>query len=173
MSEKLKALCPDAKFGTPEFAACSQTKLAAASAECGLAGPSGAPAVGLKRFDPNNPCAEDAQQFCRGDMPGTPDADACLKKHLKELSPACAAFGRTKAPAHVAKVEAACVADARSLCPGLTMDDGTKYADCMTDNSEKLSPACRKARKAPKKKSVAKDAARTSSPAGNADAEGK
>ncbi len=152
VTRKLKELCPDAKLGSPEFAACAQKKLADADASCHQSVSGGTAAIPDKFFDPNNPCQEDIQRICHGGAVGKPATDACLKAHKKELMPACAAAGHPKIEAKDGKDEAACAVDAQKLCPDLPADDSKAFAECLERNSEKLSPACRKARRAPKAK---------------------
>jgi hypothetical protein len=155
VTTKLQAVCSGAKLGTPAFAECSQKNLATVSASCGQLGVDHASNTTPKTFDPKNPCVDDAQRYCKGNWPGTPAADACLKTHQTELTPACAAFGHTNATVSGTKIEEACVQDAQTLCPGLTPGDGAKLVECMTQNGAKLSPGCRKARSGGKKKAKA------------------
>ncbi len=145
MMTELTKLC--GAPGTPEFTACAKTKAGEATANCqggGAAAPKkdGAAAAGAK-----SPCADDMKKYCPGTWPGTPEFHSCMSSHMGDLTPACAEFGRKQMGKHQGKMtaaDAACVADAKKLCPGLTGTDGPKFIGCMTKHYDELSPLCQK-----------------------------
>jgi hypothetical protein len=142
MMTELAKLCPGMAPGSAEFSACSRTKAGEAAAACqgGGAAAKNAPAGG------KSPCAEDMKKYCPGLWPGTPEFSSCMSSHMGDVTPECADFGRKQMGKHekMKPGDAACVADAKKLCPGLTGTDGPKFMSCMTAHYDKLSPLCQK-----------------------------
>ncbi len=140
MMTELTKLC--GAPGSPEFQACAKDKSGDAAAAC-QGGGAAAPKSGADK----NPCADDMKKYCPGMWPGTPEFQSCMSSHINDVTPACAEFGRKQMGKHQGKMkpaDAACVSDAKKLCPGLTGTDGPKFMGCMTKHYEELSPLCQK-----------------------------
>jgi hypothetical protein len=98
-----------------------------------------------------SPCQDDMQKFCPGLWPGTPEFASCMKKHKSELTPACAAFADKRMKEGRKPGDDVCVADAKKLCPGLTVADGAKFGSCMAGHYDDLSAPCQAKFKGAKK----------------------
>jgi hypothetical protein len=140
MMTELTKLC--GAPGSPEFQACAKSKAGEATANC-----QGASAAAKKDAPGGkNPCGDDIKKYCPGMWPGTPEFQSCMSSHMGDVTPACAEFGRKQMGKHKAMsaADAACVADAKKLCPGLTGTDGPKFMGCMTGHYDELSAPCKK-----------------------------
>lgn len=141
--------CPGVQPGSDEFRACMQ-KHPEVMSRCMSAPAATEQEVAQKAAPPAHPCAADAEKFCPGKFPGEPAFHDCMAANKKKLSKACVDWADAhpeqtsgKAPD---KDMAACIADAKRLCPGIPpMSD--EFKACMMDHVEQLSPACRQARK--------------------------
>ena len=142
MMQQLTQMCPDAKPGTPDFSACAKLHSADAMAACQKNSSDAASASTKKKVSESSPCADDAQKYCPGKWPGTPEFSACMKSHMADVTPACAAWGKKREGMKSKSADDACVADAKKLCPALTVMDGQKFTSCMTKNYDSLSPGC-------------------------------
>ena len=140
MMDQLSKACPDAKPGSPEFAACSKEHAGDAAAACqGQAQASGYAQARAKT--PNAECGDQMQKSCPGLWPGTPEFSKCMNAHEGDFSPSCkAAYEKRKAEHKT--MDATCVADSKKYCPGLTVMDKDKYMGCMMKNYDSLSPKC-------------------------------
>jgi len=86
-------------------------------------------------------CKEDIATFCPTEE-GFQRCQ-CLKDHVDELSPNCAAFVRAKAAARE-QAQTACGRDARKLCSRyLENRDYSLLGGCLVANSEQLSQECK------------------------------
>ncbi len=110
------------KPGTPAFDACAKAHGAGAAAEC------------RELYD--NPCTPDAEKFCPGKTPGTPEELDCMRSHNGELAPACTSWAKNRVG------NGPCMADSQKFCPGLKDDSRQRY-DCMLKNYDDVSPRCR------------------------------
>jgi hypothetical protein len=141
-TEQLGKLCSNDTPGTPGFSACSKAHMGEALAACQKQTQDAAAAKTHENLSAKSPCMDDAKKFCPGKWPGTPEFSACMKSHSAEVTPACAAWGKKRAGMNPQAKSDACVADAKKLCPALTVMDGSKFTDCMTSHYDGLSPEC-------------------------------
>lgn len=141
MLQQLATICPD-KQGTAGYSACSKIHAQEAMTACRSQRRDAAAAQTKKDVAEKSPCAEDSQKFCPGKWPGTPEYSACMRSHMGDVTPTCAAWGRKRAGTHQPATNDACLADAKKLCPGLTVVDGLKFNDCMTSHYDGLSKTC-------------------------------
>jgi len=65
-----------------------------------------------------------------------------MRAHINDVTPACAAWGKKRAAMKPKTGNDVCVADAKKVCPGLTVMDGPKFTTRMTAHYDGLSPAC-------------------------------
>ena len=140
MMQQLTQLC-SAKPGTPEFSVCAKQRSGDAMAACQKSSSDAAGAAATRTQAPS-PCAGDAQKYCPGKWPGTPEFGACMRSHASDLTPACVAWGKKRAATPQKPGSDVCVADAKKVCPGLTIMDHEKFTTCMTKNYDSLSPSC-------------------------------
>lgn len=138
----------------PDFKDCASTKFAVAMQTC-----RGASKEGAAKAKSTSPCTEDMKKYCPGIWPG-PELHECMSKHMGDVTPECAAYGKTMMAKHgkdkpMEAGDAACMADAKKLCPALTGLDGGELMDCMVSHEKELSPSCRK--KFGSRKSAGKD----------------
>lgn len=88
----------------------------------------------------NHPCTSDAYRFCRDVDPGQGRLRKCLKKHKKQLAPACVA--KLKDAEHQMKrIMKACKKDRKALCAGTK--DKSDVMKCLSKNKSDLSQECR------------------------------
>lgn len=142
MMQQIAKICPGAAMGTPEFKACMKEHAAEASAAC--MGQSRQKAGDDARADlrKKSPCMDDAKKFCPGKWPGTPEFSACMKEHRSDLTPACREYADKRMKEGHKPGDDVCVADAKKFCPGMTVNDGAKFAMCMSGHYDELAPAC-------------------------------
>src|SRR5262249_25614951 len=94
------------------------------------------------------PCRPDLEKFCKGVKPGGGRLVECLKQHESELSGGCRAKleeGKKRgaeAKERVDEFAEACKADAQKVCQGVQPGEG-RVLNCLADNKDKVSPACR------------------------------
>jgi hypothetical protein len=149
MMQQLSQLC-SAKPGTPEFSVCAKQHTGDAMAACSQqSSAAGAAAAGK----PTSPCMDDAQKYCAGKWPGSPEFMDCMHSHQSQLTPACAAYAKKRSAEKPKAGDDVCVADAKKVCPGLTIMDREKFTTCMTKNYDSLSPSCQAKFKGLKKES--------------------
>lgn len=147
MMTELTKLCGTP--GTPDFQTCSREKAGEAAAACQGQGQAQAAKSkgGAAGAAGKGPCAEDMKKYCPGIWPG-PELHECMSKHMSDVTPECAAYGKKMMAEHghdkMKAGDAACVADAKRVCPGLTGLDGPKFMECMTGHYAELSPLCQK-----------------------------
>lgn len=100
-----------------------------------------APAAGPEK----GACKEDLKKFCADVKSGDGRIARCLKKHEKDLSPACQearTAAREKVKARAKEIHAACEGDARKLCADVQPGGGRIHA-CLKKNHEQVSEGCR------------------------------
>jgi hypothetical protein len=85
------------------------------------------------------PCASDIKTLCAGIQPGEGRIKACIKSHLKDLSPTCQ--DRLLTVAVTGKV---CKADVAKLCAGIEPGTGGIRA-CIKSHMADVSDPCRDA----------------------------
>ena len=88
----------------------------------------------------NHPCTNDAYRYCLDVSPGQGRLRKCLKKHKKQLAPAC--FASLKDAEHQMKrIMEACKKDKKQLCSGTK--DKSDIIKCLSKNKTSLSQECR------------------------------
>jgi len=92
------------------------------------------------RAPSTHPCSADAEKFCRDVDPGQGRLRKCLKKHKKELAPACVA--KLKDAEHQMKrIMKACKKDRKALCAD--SKDKSDAMKCLSKHKSDLSQECR------------------------------
>jgi hypothetical protein len=95
-------------------------------------------------------CRSDMQTLCVGVQPGGGARIRCLTENQAKLSPACTEALQAKAETSKVKraeMRGACKSDAQTLCAAAK---GPERRQCLTANTDKLSPACAAALSAPR-----------------------
>jgi hypothetical protein len=90
--------------------------------------------------DIDQPCTYDIEQFCNDVPPVHGGIPKCLKKHEKELSPACKKR-ITKVAENMKKAHKVC-ADYIDIYCGTAHPGGRGIVNCLEEHSDQLSPAC-------------------------------
>jgi hypothetical protein len=127
----------------PDFKECAKTGFPTAMQTC-----RGSSKAAAEKSAGKSPCAEDMKKYCPGIWPG-PELHECMSKHMSDVTPECAAYGKTMMSKHAHDKpmnagDAACMADGKKLCPGLTGMDGQKFMDCLLSHDKELSSPCKK-----------------------------
>ena len=87
------------------------------------------------------PCEADIQKFCASVPIGGGRIQACLRKHAKELSPACASRYQNLEQ-EMGTLAAICRFDISRFCSDVSPGGG-RVADCLKANQDDLSPECK------------------------------
>ena len=97
------------------------------------------PGSGAVAQQESKPCAGDIKTLCAGIQPGEGRIKACIKSHLKDLSPTCQ--DRLLTVAVSGKV---CKADVTKLCAGIEPGTGG-IRTCIKSHMAEVSDPCRDA----------------------------
>ncbi len=92
-------------------------------------------------MDHKGVCRADVEKFCKDIKPGGGRIMACLKSHEAELSEPCKehmAMAREK----MKEFHAACKADSKKFCSGITPGKG-RIAACLKSHEAELSEPCK------------------------------